>query len=119
MAIYSDFTELKRQDHRTYGLLVKCSNSSSYVRGDMKPDHWYLRVNPFFVTDAQWATIAVRILSYDSLKGKTLPEVIDSFYYEQKTLKIGDETFCIPEGSITGTMQGMLMCIRADGTINT
>lgn len=119
MAIYSDFTALKRQDPTTYELLVKCSNFSSYVGRDMKPGHWYLRVNPFFVTDAQWAKIAVRILSYDSLKGKTLPEVIDSFYYEQKALKVGGETFYIPEGSITGTMQGMLMCIRADGTINT
>lgn len=85
----------------------------------MKPGHWYLRVNPSLVTDAQWAKIAVRMLSYDNLKGKTLPEVIDSFYYEQQSLKIGSETFYIPNGNITGTMQGMLMCISADGTINT
>ena len=85
----------------------------------MKPGHWRLGVNPFFVTDAQWAKIAVRMLSYDNLKGKTLPEVIDDFYYEQQTLKIGGETFYIPNGNITGAMQGMFMGISPDGTITT
>jgi hypothetical protein len=116
---YSSFTELKQQDNATYKLIARLGESSSYLGGDMKTGHWFIKNNPYLVTDAQWAKIAVRMLSYDSLKNQTLPDVIETFYYEQRTLRVGDQTFYIPSGSIMGYMQGMFMCISADGTINT
>jgi len=119
MTTYSGFAELKQQDVETYKLLARLGRSSSYVGGDMKTGHWFIKNNPYFVTDAQWAKIAVRMLSYDNLKGWTLPGVIETFYYEQRTLRVGDQTFYIPNGNIVGHMQGMFMCINADGTINT
>ena len=119
MATYSSFTELKQQDVETYKLLVRLGNSGSYAGDDMKTGYWFIKNNPYFVTDAQWAKIAVRMLSYGNLKDQTLPDVIETFYYEQRTLKVGDQTFYIPSGNIMGSMQGMFMCISADGTINT
>ena len=119
MATYSSFTELKQQDIEAYRLLARLGRSSSYAGGDMKTGHWFIKSNPYFVTDAQWAKIAVRMLSYDNLKDRTLPDVIETFYYEQRTLRVGDQTFYIPSGNIMGYMQGMFMCISADGTINT
>jgi hypothetical protein len=119
MTTYSSFTELKRQDAETYKLLTRLGNSGSYAGDDMKAGHWFIKNNPYFVTDAQWAKIAVRMLSYDSLKNQTLPDVIETFYYEQRTLRVGDQTFYIPSGSIMGYVQGMFMCIYADGSIGT
>ena len=119
MATYSSFSELKQQDLETYRFLKRVDRYDSYIGRDMKPGHWFLKNNPYFVTDAQWAKIAVRIFSYDSLKDKTLLEVIGDFYYEQRPLTIGKETFYIPSGNIMGWMQGMFMCIGANGTINT
>jgi hypothetical protein len=85
----------------------------------MRQGNWFIANNPYFVTEAQWRIIALRMLSYDNLKGKTLPQVIESFYYEQRTIKIGDETLQVPSGSIFGYMQGMFMRIDAEGNINT
>lgn len=88
----------------------------------MEPGHWFLKNNPYFVTPSQWQTICTRMLSYDTLKLKTLPEVIESFHYEQRRLVVstpeGNETFYIPSGNIMGWMQGMFMCISAEGNIN-
>lgn len=119
------YSELKKSNPAIYKLLNNLLNSSSYATTDMNTGCWFIKNNPYFVTDAQWATIAVRMLSYENLKDKTLTEVIESFYYESQTLKVkaydsGEYiTYQIPSGNIMGWMQGMFMCIGADGTINT
>lgn len=119
MDSFASYTEFKRQDNAAYKLLNRVVASASYVGGDMRQGGWYIKNNPQFVTDAQWAKIATRMLAYGNLKGKTLPEVIESFYYEVRAIKIDDRTFYIPSGNIMGWMQGMFMCISADGNINT
>lgn len=119
MQCYTGYSDLKKRDHATYKLIVRLGNSGTYVGGDMRQGNWFIANNPYFVTEAQWRTIALRMLSYDNLKGKTLPQVIERFYYEQRTIKIGDETLYLPSGSILGYMQGMFMRIDAEGNINT
>ena len=116
---YSSYTELKRQNRELFNLLFSLGRYEGYRVDDMKDGHWFLKANPYFVTPKQWERICTRMLSYDNLKAKTLEEVIESFYYEQRTLIVEDQRFQIPSGNIMGWMQGMFMCIDAEGNINT
>ena len=123
------WTQLKKEHNEVYKLVNRIAGYQHYrlndnlKNNDMEPGHWFLSNNPNFVTPAQWQTICTRMLSYDTLKLKTLPEVIEGFYYEQRRLVVstpeGNETFYIPSGNIMGWMQGMFMCISAEGNINT
>jgi len=119
MDTFATWSELKKQDNEAYKLIKKLRHSDLYVSGQMREGGWWLKANPWFVTDAQWARIATRVLSYEDLKSKTLQEVIDSFYYETRCVKVDDLVYYIPSGNIMGWMQGMFMCISANGNINT
>ena len=119
---FQSWEQLRTQNSELYSLLGKLGGYQHYdllPRGDMKPGHWFLKNNPNFVTEAQWQTLCLRMLSFESLKSKTLSEVIDTFYYEQSTLVVEGEKFYIPSGNIMGYLQGMFMCIDSEGNINT
>lgn len=118
---FQSWTQFKESDPEGYRLLKRAGNCNFFdiVHNSLKPEGWYILNNPYFVTEAQWQSIALRVLGYESLREKTLACVIETFYYEVRKLQVGDQTYHVPSGTIFGYMQGMFMCINPDGSINT
>lgn len=120
--VFASYAELKQADNDLYKLIVKLGNSGGYTltgnAWDFGPGGWNVGNNPWFVTEQQWKTLALRTLSYDSLKLTPISKLVEDFSYEQKVVNVDGTTYYVPSGNIVGWMQGMYVCINADGRIN-
>jgi hypothetical protein len=120
--VFADYTELKHTDNATYRLIVKLGNQGGYrLTGDawdFGPGGWNVANNPWMVTEQQWRTLALRTLTYDSLKETPISKLIENFSYEQKIVNVAGTTYYLPSGNIVGWLQGMYVCINTDGQIN-
>lgn len=123
MKMFDSYEQLRKDDYELYKLLGKLGNCAKYkcqISGkasnwDMVAGGWFVENNPVFVTDAQWAYIAMRMLNYESLHDVSLKEFIKSFYYQQDQVRVGQDRYFVPNGSICGHMQGMFVCIYPNG----
>lgn len=129
MQTFTSYSQLRETDKATYKLIGKLGHKTKYHYRTL-PDggevwdmesgnQWNIAENPDWVTDAQWRTFALRILAFESLRSMTLSEVIANFHYDQKIVAVGDDRYYLPRGTISGWLQGMFMCMDAEGNINT
>jgi hypothetical protein len=121
-SVFTGYTELKKAEPETYKLIVRLGNLGGYTltgnTWDFGPGGWNVANNPWLVTEQQWRTLALRTLSYDSLKEVPISKLIKDFGYEQRVVHVDETTFYLPSGSINGWLQGMYVSINADGQIN-
>lgn len=120
--IFASYTELKQTDNDLYRLIARLGNSGGYTltndAWDFGAGGWNVANNPWFVTEQQWKTLALRTLTYDSLKLTPISKLVEDFSYEQKVINVDGTTYYVPNGNIVGWLQGMYLCINADGQIN-
>lgn len=128
MKYFESYDQLRKEDPKTYKLIVELSALQKYksrdlanggIAWDMESGGWFVVNNPYFVTDAQWRTLALRHFAFESLQDKPLKEIVKGFYYVQEVVVVAGDRFYVPNGCIDGHLQGMFMRINAQGEINT
>lgn len=128
MKYFDSYDSLRKEDPKTFKLIGELGESLKYKfrrldNGsgvwDMENGGWFIVNNPYFVTDAQWRTLALRHFAFESLQDKPLKEIVKDFHYVQEVVVVAGDRFYVPSGCIDGHLQGMFMRINADGEINT
>ena len=113
--VFASFDEFKEKGELLYENLIKASNSPEWDHklGSLKSTE--ILLDPGFVTDAQWKYFALRSLTHASLIDKPIASLLLGFRYEQDIVQVEGDQFIIPNGSISGSLQGMYLFIEPDG----
>lgn len=128
MKSFHSYDHLRKEDPKTYKLIGELGASPNYFyrllpsggsEWDMKPGHWNVSQNPYFVSGEQWKTLALRCFVFESLHNKSLSEIVLGFHYVMELVCVEGDRYYVPNGCIDGHLQGMFMRINERGEINT
>lgn len=112
---YASFDEFKQKGELLYENLIKATNSPEWDHklGSLKSTE--ILLDPGLVTDAQWKYFALRSLTHASLIDKPVASLLMGFRYEQDIVRVENGQYIVPNGNISGSLQGMYLFIEPDG----
>lgn len=128
MKIFDSFDKMKEQDPQLYNTITALMNDARYVncggyydfKNEGKKNFRFVSDNWDYLTPGQYKKLFCEAMYRESAGDRSLKKYLSQIHYNIETVKIIEfGTYYVPNGKLSGWLNGMFIGIDKDGNIYT